>query len=459
MDKKVLAVDIGTSSIKAGVIDRKGELKSWQRTAYDEVGGDLYRWETGFWVSAFKKALSGLSFLDEIDAVVFSGSGPTIVPIDRNGNCTAETLLWIDNKKTDLPGEKSFFLPKIRWFMENRKELYPDIACFLPLSGFFPYLLTGELKAPIPGREFAPFLWSDESILKWGLDRKKLPDFVLTGELIGLVSEKGMKETGLSKGVPVFAGANDYLMALLGTGAVYEGAVCDRAGTSEGINYCSKGTSGCDNLRTLPHIIGGYNNISGVLASSGRIFEWFRKLSGQEGRSYISLVKEISSVIYNDDNLYFFPSLKRDSVWQFSGGAFVGLEARHGMPETGSAVVKSIGFSIRDVISLMESCSLRIDEIRLSGGQAKNPLWNQMKSDMIGKRILVPEIHDGELLGCACAGFCGLGVFSTLSEASLGMVRIRDEYRPDRKAFDRFTVLFEQYSAIAAKMEALADSL
>ena len=457
--EKILAVDIGTSSIKAGIIDKNGILLSWQRTSYEESGGDVYNWQTGYWVNAFKKSLMDLPYLDQIDALVCSGSGPSIIPIDGNGRYIPEALIWIDKKKIDIPGEKSFFLPKIKWFKESRREIYSDISCFLPLSGFFPYLLTGELKAPVPNNEFSPFLWSAESAAASGIEMDKLPPFILTGELAGYVTEEGAGDSGIKKGVPVFAGGNDYLMALLGTGAVYEGAVCDRAGTSEGINYCSTGQSRCDKLKTLPHVISGFNNISGILASSGRIFEWFRKLSGQEDKSYVSLVNEISKVVYNDDHLYFFPSLKRDSVWQFSGGAFVGLEARHGMAETGSAVVKSIGFSVRDIIQYMEKCSLKIENVRLSGGQAKNPLWNQMKANMIGKTILVPEIHDGELLGCACAAFHGLGAYSSLSEASLRMVRIRDVYKPDRKAYDRFTRLFEDYSVISARIEKLADSL
>lgn len=457
--KKALTVDIGTSSIKAGIIDERGVLRSWQRSSFGESGGDIYNWNTEIWVKALKKVLCNLTYLDEIDAVVFSGNGPTITPVMHDGNYSSESLLWIDDKKIPLPGIKSFFLPKILWFKENLKDKYKDASCFLPLSGFFPYLLTGELTAPVPNIPFTPFLWDDESIIKSGIDREKLPRFVFTGDLIGKVSASGGKECYIREGIPVFAGANDYLMALLGTGAVFEGAVCDRAGTSEGINYTSREKINCENLRSLPHIIDGFENVSGVLASSGVIFEWFRKVSGQQDKSYLSLMREISKVIHKEDNLYFFPSLKKEAVWQFSKGAFVGLEARHGILETGSAVVKSIGFSVRDVIQHMESCSLKIDEIRLSGAQAKNPLWNQMKSDMIGKRIIVPEIHDGELLGCACSAFKGLGLYSSLLQASQKMVHIKEEYNPDSDSYERFSSLFEKYSQMSERIQPLADTL
>ena len=458
MNDKVLAVDIGTSSIKAGIIDRKGVLVSYRKILYEDIGADIYNWKTDYWVDSLKILLKDFPLLENAEAVVFSGSGPTIIPIDKNGNYTAEALLWLDNKKIDIEDKNSFFLPKAAWFKENRKEIYSDISCFLPLSGFFPYLLTGALKEPLPNKEFTPYMWTEDSVKKLGIEYSRFPQFVPTGDLIGHVSEKPAGEFYLKKGIPVFAGANDYLMALLGTGALFEGAVCDRAGTSEGINYCSKRNTGFNGLRVLPHITGGFYNVSGILASSGKIFDWFKKVSGQESRSSAALVKEISKVIHNNDCLYFFPSLKRDSVWHFSGGAFVGLEIKHGIPETGAAVLKSIGFSVREVIRIMESYSLEVEDIRLSGGQTKNSLWNQIKADMTGKKLLALEVKDSELIGCACAAFKGLGLYGSLAEASREMVRVKEVYKPDPKAFSVFSRLFEDYLKISLKLESFADS-
>ncbi|MCL2705437.1 MAG: FGGY-family carbohydrate kinase [Spirochaetaceae bacterium] len=458
MNDKVLAIDIGTSSIKAGIIDKKGIPLSCRKIFYEEIGGDLYNWKTDYWINSLKKILKDLPQLEKAEAVVFSGSAPSVIPIDKNGNYIAESLLWLDNKKIDIEDKKSFFLPKIAWFKENRKDIYSDISCFIPLSGFFPYLLTGELKEPLPNKGFIPYIWTEDSIKKLGIECTVFPQFIPTGDLIGYVSEKGSKEFYLKKGIPLFAGANDYLMALLGTGTLFEGAVCDRAGTSEGINYCSKKNVELDTLRVLPHIIEGFYNISGVLDSSGKVFDWFRKISGQENRSYTALIEEISKVIHNNDHLYFFPSLKKDSIWQFSGGAFVGLEIKHGIPEIGAAVLKSIGFSVREVIRIMESCSLDVQDIRLSGGQANNSLWNQIKADMTGKKLLSPEVKESELIGCACVAFKGLGLYSSLLQASQEMVRIKDVYIPNEKAFSVFSKLFEDYSKISNNLESFANS-
>ena len=446
MNDKVLAVDIGTSSVKAGIIDKKGNPVSYRRIFYKDIGADIHNWKTDYWIDSLKKILKDLPLLEKAEAVVFSANAPSVIPIDKNGNYIAEALLWLDNKKIDIKDNQSYFLPEIAWFKENRKELYSDISCFIPLAGFFPYLLTGELKEPLPNKEFIPYLWTEDPIKKLGFEKSVFPQFITTGDLVGYVSEKGFKEFYLKKGIPVFAGANDYLMALLGTGSIFEGAVCDRAGTSEGINYCTRKNQGFKNLRVLPHIMEGFYNVSGILASSGKVLDWFIKISGQEDSSYAMLVKEISKIIYNNDHPYLFTSLKKDSVWQFSDDAFSGLETKHEIPRTGAAVLKSIGFSVREVIRIMESCSLYIEEIRLSGGQAKNSLWNQMKADMLGKKLLAPEVKDSELVGCACVAFKGLGSYSSLTHASQEMAHIKEVYKPDPKAFSVFSKLFEDYS-------------
>ena len=459
MKETVLAIDIGTSSIKAGIINRKGELLSWSRTAYIECRDFVNGWSTDIWPQALKKVFKGLDNPEKADAVVVSGNGPTLISVKKDGSYFNDPYLWSDNRKAEKGMLDSFYLPAALWMRENSPLQYRDTYSFHTIESFIPFLITGESKIPLPNKEFRKYIWDADEISRSGLDGEKFPDFVGTGEVIGYVSGQFADTLGIREGVPVFAGGSDYLMALLGAGAVSPGTVCDRAGTSEGINYCSSESYDYPGLRCLPHIIGGYYNISAILTSSGRIFEWFRKISGQEKLDYMELLSEINKVILSDSDLYFFPSLKKGAVWDFSGGAMIGLEPEHGIPEAGSAVVKSIGFAVRNMIELMENAGFPVDNVRVSGGQARNPLWNQMKSDMTGKRILVPEIYDGELLGCACCGFLGLGVHSSLSEGSSTLVRYKDEYVPDSSRFEKYTRLYRRYSDINTRITALFESI
>ncbi|MBQ3647660.1 MAG: hypothetical protein II958_02350, partial [Spirochaetia bacterium] len=76
-----------------------------------------------------------------------------------------------------------------------------------------------------------------------------------------------------------------------------------------------------------------------------------------------------------------------------------------------------------------EGCA--VTALRMAGGQAKNGAWNQLRANLTGRPVLVPEIADGELSGCAAAAFCGLGLYSTPAQAAEAIVRIAREYKPE----------------------------
>jgi len=451
---RLLCVDFGTSSIKAGVIDEEGRLRGWaHESLLDDPRADLVRWDPGLWSSHLKAAIEqlraagaiGAAGGGDLAAVVVSGNGPTIVPVGASGEPLSEAFLWIDRRELRPSRGASFYLPKVEWIRRNRPELYEKTASFLPFPEYLNFVLTGEKSAIVPSEEFVPYVWSGQEIAAAGLDGEKFPPFVRIGERIGRVTARGGEASGLPKGLPVVAGGSDFLMALVGTAAVAPGRTCDRAGTSEGINHCSSRPVRSERVRCLPHVIPGLYNAAGILASTGRIFEWFRTISGQREKSYQTMLEEILAVDHKARIPYFFPSLRIGETWEFSDAVFSQLEAEHGPAEMGRAVVQSIGFAVRDLIETLERHSCRIEQLRACGGQARNPLWNQMKADITGREIATPEIIDAELLGDACAGLVGLGERSSLADAAEGLVRIKTVYRPRPEEHERFGEAYERY--------------
>jgi xylulokinase len=99
------------------------------------------------------------------------------------------------------------------------------------------------------------------------------------------------------------------------------------------------------------------------------------------------------------------------------------------------------------VIEVMEENGLEIGELRVTGGQSKSPLWNQIKADITQRKILVPEVQDSELLGDACIGLFALGNHDNLTEASDSMVKIGRSYTPAPELRELYDRLFELYRA------------
>ncbi len=450
----LLCVDIGTSSIKGGVIDENGTLRSWNRVGYNESQGERFDgWSTDIWITAFCRLLQDIEYIELVDGVAISGNGPTVVPAAKNGSPLFEALLWLDGRSNKYPDEPSFFLPKVRWFADNHVELYRKTDYFFPCPEYLNYLLTGEAVTIIPSHRFEEYIWTKRAISRYKLEHDKFPPPIMQSEKIGAVRPiDGRLENLLPENLPVYAAGSDFLMSLVGTGAVFPGRTCDRAGTSEGINYCSHYPVNHPRLRSLPHAVDGYFNIAGILSSTGRVFEWFRKISGQTEKSYIEMFREILSLSHSQSSPLFFPSLHVGEVWDFSGAVFTGLEPFHESPSLGKAVVEAIGFAVKDLINTLSENGCRVDELRVSGGQARNTFWNQMKADITGRPVAVPEIIDGELLGNCCAGLTGKGLFSSIQEAAERLVRIKHVYHPQVSEGEYYEEAFESYMELCARV-------
>ena len=355
-----LCLDIGTSSLKGAVISSCGKLVS---------DGRIYYKEGVVWQKALGELMQKLDRTFSISAVAVSGNGPTFIPVKKDST-TGRPLFWNEKKEMPLAAGQSLYLPKLMWLKENQPADYESTVQFLTMDGFFDYLLTGEYAAPIYDDRFVPFFWNKDDAGKNGIELEKLPPLVHTGEKIGAVTTVAEELFGLKKGIPVFAGGSDFLMAILGTATLEDGQICDRAGTSEGINYCCAGEKviSSEGLRVMPHITPGCTNISVRFSESAHLIETDRE---QYGRSLCRALQ----------------ALER------------------------------------------EGCTA--EALRLSGGQAKNAEWNQLRANVTGKRVLVPEIADGELTGCACAAFAGLGLYGSPAQAAEAIVRIAREYIPE----------------------------
>jgi xylulokinase len=473
----VLAVDVGTSSLKGGLFGPNGEL-----LARAEVPVHLserehplhHEADANNWITALGLVAAQLELgrRPRPQALVVSGNGPTLLPAGRDGRPLDYAMTWMDRRGVEearLIGEASgqkvdptFFLPKAFWIYRHKQHLYRDTCHFLTCPEFMDFFLTGRACTVLPSPQFARYIWTPELIGRLGMDPAKFPPFLRPGERVGEVLKQAEELVGVPAGTPVFAGGPDFIMTLLGTATIRPGRACDRAGTSEGINLCSASPIEDPRLMCLPHIIEGYFNVSGIISTSGKALEWFKKITGRQELDYESLFEDICQVPAGSRGLIFLPYLagERAPLWDPDArGCFIGLAVQHGRKEMTRAVVESVGFAIRDVIEVMGENGLAPEELRVTGGQARSPLWNQIRADITGRRILVPEIMDSELLGGAIVALYALGRYPTLEAAAESLVRIGRTYTPQPELRTGYDALFRLYRRAYAGLKDVFSGL
>lgn len=428
-----LCADIGTSSIKAALIALDGQLCTSTRVSYPApaqlVAPTALTASTKFaagtslpaqaWLDAFfvagRKLLSRIPQF-KVLALAISGNGPSLVPSTAQGQDLAP-LHWhepVDSAYLGIGGP-SFFLPAVSQFFDQRKEDAKKTFRFLSSQEWLSHKLGAEAFTTLPGPDYRPWYWTDEQIEARGLKPSLFPPLVEPGSIVGQLDEKAKQQLLLhGQSIPIIASGPDFSMVILGTACLEEGLVCDRAGSSEGLNYCTAQPpqGGNSPLRSLPHWPAGFFNTSAILPRTGKMFEDFRRSSGQLSRRYRDILADI------------------DAATHISGSACSTLSCNP-LAAAGRAVVENIGFMVREGVHQLEQAGYPVAELRLSGGQARNETWNQLKADILGRPLVTGHILDAELTGNAALCLSALGMSENAITGAKSIWRPGQRYEPN----------------------------
>jgi autoinducer 2 (AI-2) kinase len=93
----------------------------------------------------------------------------------------------------------------------------------------------------------------------------------------------------------------------------------------------------------------------------------------------------------------------------------------------------------------MQASGLSLHELRVVGGGARSRLWNQIKADVTGLPVRVPEVTETTALGAAFLALVGLGAYASLSDASDHIVQIRERIDPDPSTQSAYEDAYARY--------------
>jgi len=482
----LLTIDIGTSSFKSAIWDLNGNRLSFAAVPLSAGTADnINETDPAQWLRAFEACCQKLLLnmqagnFSAVQAVVISGNGPTLVPVTgepRSGICgfsvAAENVrLWLDRRAEKYHAEVSalmggyvdaaFFLPKVLAIKNEEKELYQKTKIFLGCPEYLAYTLTGEARSVFPSEGFDRWFWNDSVLEKLNLDAEKFPAFIRPGDCFGTLAPSAAEYFGFAKNVPVISGGPDFFAAILGAGITEPGQVCDRTGSSEGINLCTLNRIDCGHLMSYGHPLGNlsgadkdkhYWNLSGVIPASGKAIEWCLNLFELSGfEDFFALAQKSKS---GSGGLIFLPYLAGERLPlkdSFAQGQWSGISLGAGRAEFANSVLEGICFAIRNIINTMEEaggkspCGAKVKELRVTGGLAGTGFLNQLKADITGKKVLSPVHKEAELLGLAIIGACSLGIYSSRIEAASSLARIGETYKPDLEKTAFYNEMFDAF--------------
>ena len=454
----LIGIDLGTTGAKVGVCTPDGTMLSVVRNDYpmDHNAAGVAEQDPSVWWSAVadasRRSLHGLDVV--IEAITVAGQGPTLVAADADGAPVRPAICWMDTRaykeqvelseKLGVDGFLLGNLPKIAWMESHEPALADRARWYLSAWDYVTMQLSGRAVTSMPstGSQATP-----EMAEQAGLDPEHFPEPVPWGTVVGRVTAGVAEELGISTDCRVVAGANDALASYAGSGVISAGQSINNAGTSGGFAvYWSTDTT-IEGVYSIPAIVSDLKLFGGAMSATGLSLDWVRRVAAPSG-SLKDLLAEAAAVPSGAGGLVYLPYLvgERSPLWDADArGAFVGLEASHGRGHLVRAVLEAAGYAIRHVAEPIQNGGVIVAEMRPCGGGARSELWNQIKADVTGFPIAVPETIETAVLGAGILGALGIGYQNDLVDAMKSMVRVGRRYEPDPDAVNRHDELYGVY--------------
>lgn len=466
MAEGVLAVDLGTTRVKAAVVDLEGSVVADSERGYPVLtAGEAGTAEqdAGVWWDSAREAMRtavGRSRIASTEgghgvrvvAACVGGQGPSVVAVDEAGRPLAPAVIWMDGRSE--PHRRTLaeragaevspyaIVPKAMLLFDRHPELRARVRWCLQSWDYVAYRMTGSAVASsFRGATVFP----RDLLTAAGLDPRCFPREILMGEVGGTLRADVAKDLGLDAAIPVAGGVNDSTSTILGTGIVKKGLAIDYGGTSGGLGLAWDSRVAPPGTTAWPAAAPGLWICGGALVAAGRSFIWFLETFGYASPGIApygptgavgadAALADAARVPAGAGGLVFLPYLagERAPLWDPSAhGVLYGIRTSHGREHVARAVLEGVAFGLRHIADVLREGGAEIRELRVSGGQAKGALWNTIKADVLGVPVCVPKVLEGALLGYAMLAAIGAGKVTDAVTAADRFVRIADRIEPD----------------------------
>ncbi len=489
-----LAIDIGTGSVRAALVDDRGTILALSARDQHQIV-PAFGWAeqrpADWWAGAVAATRDVIAAVPDaarrVAAVAACGQMHGTVLIDAAGDLTRDTTpLWNDKRTVGLVaafeaehGTSSYIEAsgnpatpawpgfKLAWIRDNDPDAYRRAARVLMPKDYVNFRLTGE-TAMDRGDASCSFLmdpragrWSPAMIDALGLDASLLPPIRDPAEVLGGVTAAAADATGLREGTPVLVGGADYPMALYGSGACRPGLASDVTGTSCIVTAIAERPVFDPEICNVATIEGHWGPFA-LLETGGDAMRWARRALFDDRVGYDRLTAEAEKARPGAGALFFLPYLAGERLGRHRNARaqFFGLGAAHGMPELQRAVLEGVAFAAARHMHVMEKAiGRRVDRVIASGGGAKGRLWLRIKASVYGVPIAVPAEAECGLIGCAALVQTVAGRHASPVAAADAMVKIADEVAPDPAWADTYARMQPVFDRLYRHSQAIYDDL
>ena len=425
-----LGIDIGTSSVKAVLIDERDGI-----VAQASHPLDVSRPQPGFseqdpeqWWQATCAALDELQVqqrdvLAQTTAIGLSGQMHGATLVDTRGAVLRPCILWNDGRsdvecaelERDWPALRTitgnrampgFTAPKLRWVRKHEPEIFARTAKVLLPKAWLRWKLCGEFFEDMSDASGTLWLdvgrrrWSEDALAACGLTLEHMPRVVEGSAVAGALAPSLASRWGMRRAPLIAGGGGDNAAGAVAVGAVRPGDAFVSLGTS-GVLWATTARFAPNpehGVHAFCHAVPETWHQMGVLLSAAACLSWW---AGVTGRSEAELLAEIETRADAPNQAWFAPYLSGERTPHNDAhvrAGFLGLAADTSRAALTQAVLEGVAYALRDAQDALAGAGTTLTEAALIGGGARSPLWAQIIADVLG--VTLHQVAESEI-GCA----------------------------------------------------------
>ncbi len=466
MKQYILALDQGTSSSRAIVFDERGTTCAVAQREFRQIfpkSGWVEHDPHEIWASQASVIAEAISMMD-INGLNIAGIGitnqreTTIVWDSETEEPIYNAIVWQDRRtsdycdelknqgltemirqKTGLIIDAYFSATKIKWILDNvpgaRKRAEKGKLMFGTVDTWLIWRLTrGEVHVTDVSNASRTMLfnintldWDQELLDLFKIPRSMMPEVKSSSEVYGHT-----KTTIFAHKVPISGIAGDQQAALFGQMCTEPGMVKNTYGTGCFLlmNSGEKPILSQNNLlTTVAWKIGDKVNyaLEGSIFVGGSVVQWLRDGLGVIKSS--SEVEELASRVPDTNGVYFVPALTGlGAPWwdQYARGTIIGISRGTNTAHIARAALEGIAFQTMDITAAMSrDAGIPLKELKVDGGASRNNLLMQFQADILGTKVIRPQVVETTAMGAAYLAGLAVGYWSSIDE-------IRKQWQIDR---------------------------
>tara|TARA_R110002073_G_scaffold40547_5_gene114945 strand:+ start:39430 stop:40926 length:1497 start_codon:yes stop_codon:yes gene_type:complete len=457
MKKYILALDQGTTSSRAIVFDKKGNIIAVAQKEFKQyfpkpgwVEHDPQEiWSTQTGVAAEVIAKEGLD-VENIAAIGITNQRETVVVWDKNtGKPVYNAIVWQDKRtsnycdelkkqgKNDLIRQKTglvidsyFSGTKVKWILDNvegaRSKAEAGDLIMGTIDTWLVWNFTkGEQHITDVSNASRTLLfnintmdWDDELLELLTIPKSMLPQVKESSEIYGHT-----KSSFYDSKIPIAGIAGDQQAALFGQMCTKPGMVKNTYGTGcfMLMNIGDKPTVSKNNLlTTVAWKINGKTQyaLEGSIFIAGAVVQWLRDSLKIIRNS--SDIEALAKSVDSSEGVYFVPAFAGLGAphWnQYAQGTIFGLTRGSTDAHIARAALESIAFQTMDILKAMEADSgISIKELRVDGGASVNNTLMQFQANVLNTTTVRPKIVETTAMGAAFLAGLAVGYWENPEE-------------------------------------------